>query len=124
MVYSQFFSQDVSNVQADFRSSGYQFFCRISSRNRFQGLTDRRVNDSFLIGGADLLEFDNSVQDTIEYFRQNNVRCAILGHCIEDEVIGRFEKGLKGITAVYQMFSGAEFEMQIRCEAGGWAGGI
>jgi len=45
--------------------------------------------------------------------KKNKVKHAYLGHCVEDEVIDRFDQELNGITNIYRLFSGAEFELNI-----------
>jgi 7,8-dihydropterin-6-yl-methyl-4-(beta-D-ribofuranosyl)aminobenzene 5'-phosphate synthase len=62
-------------------------------------------------GKDDLAQFDDVVEHTIDYFKENNVQHAILGHCIKDETIDRFENELEGVTVVQRMFSGARIEV-------------
>jgi len=66
--------------------------------------------DRGLIDESDLAGFEETVVKTCEYFKENKVKIALLGHCIEDSVIAQFERELMGITEVRRMFSGAEFE--------------
>ena len=63
------------------------------------------------IDKKNLADLDGTISGAINYFRQNRVQHAYLGHCIYDEVIDRFERELAGITTIHRMFSGAEFEI-------------
>lgn len=62
-------------------------------------------------GKDDLSQLDDVIAHTIAYFKTNNVQNAVLGHCIKDPIIDKFQQGLKGVTTIHKMFSGAIFEI-------------
>ena len=64
-----------------------------------------------VIGGFHLKKIDAYTQKIVQYFKENQVQNAYMGHCTSDEVIAYFEKQLKGVTNINTLFVGAQFEM-------------
>ena len=58
-----------------------------------------------------MIDLNEVISGTIDYFKQNGIKQAFLGHCIYDEVIDRFENELNGVTTVHRIFSGSSFEI-------------
>ena len=52
------------------------------------------------------------IDQTIEYFKQNNIKELYLGHCVSDKVIDYFEKNLEGVK-INRLSSGSEFELEL-----------
>lgn len=64
-----------------------------------------------VIGGFHLKEINAYTDQVIQYFRDNNVQSAYMGHCTSDEVIEYFKEKLNGCTEVKKLFAGAKFEI-------------
>ena len=64
-----------------------------------------------VIGGFHLKEINAYTDQVIQYFRDNNVQSAYMGHCTSDEVIEYFKEKLNGCTEVKKLFVGAKFEI-------------
>lgn len=64
-----------------------------------------------VIGGFHLKDISDATMKTIDYFIENKVQKAYVGHCTSDEVIEEFEKQLNNKCTVEKLFSGAEFEI-------------
>ncbi len=64
-----------------------------------------------VIGGFHLKKIDEYTQSIVEYFKNNNVKNAYMGHCTSDEVIDYFEKELKGVVKVTKLYSGLEIKI-------------
>lgn len=64
-----------------------------------------------VIGGFHLKEINQYTEQIIQYFKDNNVQSAIMGHCTSDEVIDYFKEKLDGYTEVKKLFAGAKFEI-------------
>lgn len=65
-----------------------------------------------VVGGFHLKEINSYTEKIIQYFKDNKIHKAYMGHCTSDEVIEYFEKQLNGITEVKKLFAGAEFEIE------------
>ncbi len=64
-----------------------------------------------VVGGFHLKVIDSYTQKIVQYFKDNNIERAYMGHCTSDEVIEYFKEQLSGITQVEKLFSGAKFEI-------------
>lgn len=64
-----------------------------------------------VIGGFHLKEVNSYTDQVIQYFKDNNVQSAYMGHCTADEIIDYFKEQLSGITRVKKLFAGAKFEI-------------
>ena len=64
-----------------------------------------------VVGKTEISQLDGIVAKTIEYFKENNVSHAFLGHCISNEIIDKFENELAKVTKIHRLFSGASFEL-------------
>lgn len=64
-----------------------------------------------VIGGFHLKEINPYTEKIVQYFKQNQVQNAFMGHCTSNEVIDYFEKQLKDCTNVKRMFVGLVFEI-------------
>ena len=64
-----------------------------------------------VIGGFHLREINSYTDQVIQYFKDNNVESAYMGHCTSDEVIEYFKEKLDGYTEVKKLFAGAKFEI-------------
>lgn len=64
-----------------------------------------------VIGGFHLKEIDSYTDRIIQYFKDNRVQTAYMGHCTSDTVIEYFKEQLSGVTQVEKLFSGAKFEI-------------
>lgn len=64
-----------------------------------------------VIGGFHLKEINSYTDQVIQYFKDNNVQSAYMGHCTSDEVIDYFKEQLSGITEVKKLFAGAKIEI-------------
>lgn len=64
-----------------------------------------------VIGGFHLKNVDEVTQKTIQYFINNRIQNAYMGHCTSDEVIEEFKNKLDGICNVESLYSGATFEI-------------
>ncbi len=65
-----------------------------------------------VVGGFHLKEVNSYTEKIVQYFKDNKIHKAYMGHCTSDEVIEYFEKQLNGITEVKKLFAGAEFEIE------------
>jgi len=52
------------------------------------------------------------IDQTIEYFKQNQIKELYLGHCISDKVIEYFEQNLEGVK-INRLSAGKEFELEL-----------
>lgn len=50
--------------------------------------------------------------EIIQYFKDNEIKRAYMGHCTSNEVIEYFEKQLDGFTEIKTLFAGARFEIK------------
>lgn len=64
-----------------------------------------------IVGGFHLKEKNTYTDEIIQYFRENKIQTAYMGHCTSDEVIEYFAKQLKGVTKIEKLFAGAKFEV-------------
>ena len=64
-----------------------------------------------VVGGFHLNTINLYTQQIIQYFKDNNIEKAYMGHCTSDEVIEYFKEQLRGITQVEKLFAGAIFEI-------------
>lgn len=64
-----------------------------------------------VIGGFHLKEINSYTDQIIQYFKNNKVQTAYMGHCTSDEVIEYFKEQLRGTTQIEKLFAGAEFEI-------------
>lgn len=64
-----------------------------------------------VVGGFHLKTIDPYTQEIVQYFKDNNIERAYMGHCTSDEVIEYFKEQLMGITQVEKLFVGAKFEI-------------
>ena len=64
-----------------------------------------------VIGGFHLKEINSYTDQIIQYFKNNNIKSAYMGHCTSDEVIQEFKNKLKGTTKVTTLYAGAKFEI-------------
>lgn len=64
-----------------------------------------------VIGGFHLKEINSYTDQIIQYFKNNNIQSAYMGHCTSDEVIDYFKEKLNGYTEVKKLFAGAKFEI-------------
>lgn len=64
-----------------------------------------------VVGGFHLKEVDVYTQEIVQYFKDNKIEKAYMGHCTSDEVIEYFKEQLIDITQVEKLFAGAEFEI-------------
>lgn len=64
-----------------------------------------------VVGGFHLKTIDSYTQEIVQYFKDNNIERAYMGHCTSDEVIEYFKEKLMGITQVEKLFAGAKFEI-------------
>ena len=58
-----------------------------------------------------LKEIKSYTDQIIQYFKDNNIQSAYMGHCTSDEVIDYFKEKLNGYTEVKKLFAGAKFEI-------------
>ena len=63
------------------------------------------------MGGFHLKQTDSYTDKMIQYFKDNKIQTAYMGHCTSDEVIEYFKEKLTGVTQVEKLFSGAKFEI-------------
>ncbi len=64
-----------------------------------------------VVGGFHLKEINPYTQAIVQYFKDNKIERAYMGHCTSDEVIEYFKEQLTGITQVQKLFAGAELEI-------------
>lgn len=64
-----------------------------------------------VVGGFHLKKINSYTQKVIQYFKDNNIKEAYMGHCTSDEVIEEFKNKLNGITKVVTLYAGAKFEI-------------
>lgn len=64
-----------------------------------------------VVGGFHLKTINQYTQEIVQYFKDNNIERAYMGHCTSDEVIEYFKEQLMGITQVEKLFAGAKFEI-------------
>ena len=64
-----------------------------------------------VMGGFHLKQTDSYTDKMIQYFKDNKIQTAYMGHCTSDEVIEYFKEKLTGVTQVEKLFSGAKFEI-------------
>ena len=64
-----------------------------------------------VVGGFHLKEVNSYTDQVIQYFKDNNIQNAYMGHCTSDEVIEYFIKQLEGYTKVNKLFAGAKVEI-------------
>lgn len=64
-----------------------------------------------VVGGLHLKEINSYTSDIIQYFKDNKIENAYIGHCTSDEVIKYFEEQLNGYTKINKLFAGARFEI-------------
>lgn len=64
-----------------------------------------------VIGGFHLKEINEYTLAIVQYFKDNNIQRAYMGHCTTDEVIEYFKKQLEGYTEINKMFAGAKFQI-------------
>lgn len=64
-----------------------------------------------VVGGFHLKEINAYTDQVIQYFKDNKVQSAYMGHCTSDEVIDYFKEKLDGVTQVEKLFAGAKFEI-------------
>lgn len=65
-----------------------------------------------VIGGFHLKEVNSYTERIIQYFKDNKIDKAYMGHCTSDVVIDYIKEQLDGITEVKKLFAGAEFEIE------------
>ena len=66
-----------------------------------------------VLGGLHLRNLDKQkdmIDNTIKYFKENDIKVLYLGHCVSDEVIGYFKEHLNNIEIV-SLYSGGIFEL-------------
>lgn len=64
-----------------------------------------------VIGGFHLKAINSYTEEIVQYFKDNKIENAYMGHCTSDEVIDYFKEQLNGVTQVHKLFSGAKFEI-------------
>ncbi len=64
-----------------------------------------------VVGGFHLKKINPYTQKIIQYFSDNNIKEAYMGHCTSDEVIEEFRSKLKDTTNVITLYAGAKFEI-------------
>lgn len=64
-----------------------------------------------VMGGFHLREINESTEKTIQYFINNNIQSAYMGHCTSDEVIEEFKTKLHDKCKVEKLYAGARFEI-------------
>lgn len=64
-----------------------------------------------VIGGFHLKNIDEATQKTIQYFIDNKIQNAYMGHCTSDEVIEEFKSKLNEKCKVECLYSGLQFEI-------------
>lgn len=65
-----------------------------------------------VVGGFHLKEINLYTEKILQYFKDNKIPKAYMGHCTSNEVIEYFEKQLNGITEIKKLFAGAKFEIE------------
>lgn len=88
--------------------------CSHSGINNIIEQAKKITNDNrviAVIGGFHLNEIDSYTSQIVQYFKDNNIQNAYMGHCNSDEVIDYFKEQLNGTTTVTKLFAGAEFEI-------------
>ena len=65
-----------------------------------------------VIGGFHLKEINPYTLEIIQYFKDNEIKRAYMGHCTSNEVIEYFERQLDGFTEIKTLFAGARFEIK------------
>lgn len=64
-----------------------------------------------VVGGFHLKTIDPYTEEIVQYFKDNNIERAYIGHCTSDEVIEYFIKQLDAYTKVNKLFAGAKFKI-------------
>lgn len=64
-----------------------------------------------VIGGFHLKEINSYTSEIVQYFKDNKIQKAYMGHCTSDEVIDYFKSQLTEVTEVTKLFAGAKFEI-------------
>lgn len=65
-----------------------------------------------VVGGFHLKEINPYTLEIIQYFKDNKIKRAYMGHCTSNEVIEYFKKELDGFTEINTLFAGARFEIK------------
>ena len=65
-----------------------------------------------VIGGFHLKEVDEYTLELLQYFKDNNIKQAYMGHCTSDEVIEYFKENLNDVTEIKTLYAGAKFEIK------------
>lgn len=88
--------------------------CSHSGINNIIEQAKKVTNDNrvlAVIGGFHLKEINEYTSEIVQYFKDNKIEKAYMGHCTSDEVIDYFKEQLNGLTEVTKLFSGAKFEI-------------
>lgn len=89
--------------------------CSHSGINNIIEQAKRVTNENRIlavVGGFHLKEIDEYTLELLQYFKDNNIKQAYMGHCTSDEVIGYFREQLNGFTEVKTLYAGANFEIK------------
>lgn len=60
----------------------------------------------------DLEKQKEKIDNTINYFKQNDIKLLFLGHCISDDVIKYFKKNLEGVKII-KLRTGKKFKLNL-----------